>query len=339
MLPAPGSAESVGRRGAWAPWMSVVIPLYNGERYIGETLDSLVAQEDPGLEVLLIDDGSADRGVAVAERYAGRLRIRVERRPHGGNWTARFNEGLSLASAAYVSFLSQDDLWRPGRSAALKRLAEAHPDAVLIAHATLYIDDLSRRLGVLRPPLPAGRVDASLVLERLIVQNFISSPSFAFRRDAALRVGGMDEALWYLPDWDLLLKLAAAGPVVHDPRIWSAYRLHSASQSSSDRTFGGEMDVVLGRHLPRLEGRPPGTVHDVNRMARLSADLNVTLAALAKGRRSGWPAVSRRLLALGPAGLWRFVRRTRIHERVLARVRGRLWSRRTLRSGGESPGV
>jgi len=83
-------------------------------------------------------------------------------------------------------------------------------------HPCYIIDDAARRLGLWRCPLPAGEspVPAQMLIERLLVQNFIGIPAPTIRCDAFLSVQGLDDALWYTADWDLYLRLAAIGSVI-----------------------------------------------------------------------------------------------------------------------------
>jgi glycosyltransferase involved in cell wall biosynthesis len=103
-----------------APWLSVVVPTYNGAAYLPAALESVAAQADDGVEVVAVDDGSTDATPAILESFAGRLRLTVVRR-RVGNWVANTNLGLEHARGEWVCFLHQDDLWRPGRLAAVRR--------------------------------------------------------------------------------------------------------------------------------------------------------------------------------------------------------------------------
>ena len=116
---------------------------------------------------------------------------------------------MERARAAHVCMLHQDDLWLPGRVAAIRKWLRDAPEAVLHLTPAAIIDHNGRSLGIWRCPLPADTaVPAALMLERLLVQNFISAPTPVFGRDAWLACNGLDVDLWYTGDWDLWLKLA-----------------------------------------------------------------------------------------------------------------------------------
>jgi hypothetical protein len=158
----------------------------------------------------------------------------------------------------------------------------------------------------------------------LLVQNFVSIGAVVFRRDAALAVGGMDEQLSYAADWDFWLKLAAAGDAIYRPEALSCFRIHGASQtvaiSRDCREFERQLNVVLDRHLrPWLEEHPQDRT--VARAARFSVTMNTALAGLSQGARPALLPLLRQALALGPCGLHRYLRDSRIAERTLARLR------------------
>jgi GT2 family glycosyltransferase len=311
------------------PWLSVIIPTYNGATYLGDTLASIARQGDDGLEVIAVDDGSSDATPAILDAYARHHPLRLFLRPRVGNWVANSNYGLSVARGDYACFLHQDDVWLPGRLEVLRRLVSREPDATLFLHPSHYMDRRGRQVGVWKCPLPSGKQQPAGVVERLLVQNFIAMPAPLFARAAALRAGGMDEALWYTADWDFWLRLAAAGPSVYYPRPLAAFRIHALSQTARGVNRADEMrqqiERVLERHLSLWEachrGRP-----DVGRVARAAVEVNHALACCAYGRRPKWLALALHLVALGPAGWWRFLRDSRLLERVSARLRAGLVS-------------
>jgi GT2 family glycosyltransferase len=306
------------------PWVSVIVPTYNGAPYLAQTLASIVAQFEDGVEVLAIDDGSSDATLGILKGYACRLPLRIFPRERVGNWVANTNYGLSVARGRYACFLHQDDVWLPRRLRLLRRLTDREPAAVLFLHPAEYIDARGRRVGLWRCPLTAGRQDPGLLVERLLVQNFIATPAPLFSREAALRTGGLDESLWYTADWDFWLKLAVAGPTVYCPRPLAAFRIHTLSQTAQGVSRADEMrrqiERVLERHLGPWEAGHPGR-GEVGRVARISAEVNHALACCANGLNPNWLALALRFVALGPVGWWRFLRDSRIVERVSARLR------------------
>ena len=307
------------------PWLTVVMPSYRGEEWIGLALQSLAAGTADGIEVLLIDGGPTPAARYIARQFEDRVNLRVAVREDLGNWHGKTNVGVQLAQSPYVCLLSVDDVWMPGRAAAVRAWIEAAPSAVLHLAPTAIIDRHGCELGIWRCPLPTSReLSFETVAERLLVQNFIASPTPVFRRDAWIASGGLDESLWYTADWDLWLKLSAAGAVHYHSEVTSGFRIHSRSLTMTGSRNGAELEqqmrTVLERYLPRLGSRS----RYVERAARASIAVNLALASAAAGDIRGlWRAFGS-VLRLRPAAIRRFLRDTRLLERVVPRVRARL---------------
>jgi glycosyltransferase involved in cell wall biosynthesis len=306
------------------PWLSVLVPSHNGERWLAAALQSVLDQNAPGIEVVLLDSSATSASLEIAEGFAGRLHIRIERRPDLVPWPAKINAGAAMARAPWICMLHQDDLWAPGRGAALRRWLSGQPNAVMHLHPAYIIDGAGKRLGLWRCPLPAGHSPAQMLLERLLVQNFIAIPAPVIQRDAYLQVGGMDERLWYTADWDLYLKLLLAGAIYYHPEPLACFRIHgnslTVSGSHTIDDFRSQMEIVRDRYIGRLAiGR-----EDALRIATVSIDLNVALAAAGNGKPGELLPALARLVALGPRKIGRYFRDSRIVERILPRLRARL---------------
>jgi GT2 family glycosyltransferase len=307
------------------PWLSVVMPIHNGEAYLADALDSVAAQAPEGIEIVAVDDGSTDATPEILRRYSQTLPIRVVAEGRLGNWVAATNRGLRLATGAFACFLHHDDLWMQGRLAAVRNELDAHPRATLLVHSSWFVDPRGRRIGRWRLPLPAGRdLAPDFVLERLLVQNFIAIPAAVFRREEVLAVGGLDERLWHTADWDLWLNLAARGTVRCIQEPLSAFRVHPTAQtvtrSADSEDYRDQHVAVLSRHLRTWS--PRAVIRErVESAGRFSVETNVTLAALAHRQRPELLPLLRRFLSLGPGGWRRYLRDSRILERAGARVR------------------
>ncbi len=310
-----------------APWLSVAMTTYNARDYLAIALDSVLAQGCDEVEIIAVDDGSTDETLAILESYRSRLDLQVvARTKNAKNWMAGLNEGLNRARGEYVCFLQHDDYWLDGRLRKAQATLARWPNTVMLLHPARFVDHTGERLGQWNCPLPTNLCLApEEVVERLLVQNFVAVQAPIFRRDAALAVGGLDEALWYSADWDLWLMLAAMGQTVYLPEVLTAYRIHNHSMTwwRTDAQIAEQrrqLELVLDAHAAALERRRsirPAT----RRAARYSIEVNTALAAYA--HRSGAPLIGlgMRFVGLGPGGWHRFIRDSRIIERVAARLR------------------
>jgi len=308
------------------PFLSVVMPIHEGVEWIGATLDSLAAEPAHGLEILVIDSSPTSSTAAVVERYVDRLPLQLLRRPDVKPWQTKTNMGVELSSAEYVCILHQDDLWLPGRVARVRRWIENTPQAALHLAPSRLIDRNGRTIGKWTCPLPAEQpLNSEFLLTRLLVQNFVSVPAPIFRRSSWIECGGMDEQLWYTPDWDIWVKLSTVGDVVYHDEATTAFRLHGGSLTVTGSRNAGEfrsqMETVLDRYLLRL---PSASRRKVERLARASINVNVSLAAASGGSAAALASAAGNMLSLGPVGMSRYLRDSRLGERVLSRLRARM---------------
>jgi glycosyltransferase involved in cell wall biosynthesis len=307
------------------PWLSVILPTYNGGAMLTEALAGVAQEADPGIEVIAIDDGSTDDTPAVLAGFSRRLPMTVMHR-RVGNWAANTNHGLELARGEWVSILHQDDYWLPGRAVAVRRQLAATPGVSLLFHPCRFVTPAGAVVGVWRCPLPAGRpLPPAFVLERHLVQNFVAVPGAVFRASAARACGGLDPALWFTADWDLWLKLEAGGPTVYLNRPYAAFRLHPESQTAARSgkldDFRRQLEVIGERHAGAWPARDPGVRAAVARVTRAAVEVNVALAAAYHGRPVKWRQVFAALAALGVSDWHRMLRDARLAERVAARLR------------------
>lgn len=311
------------------PWLSVLIPTYNGEDYLNSALDSILLQNDDAIECILVDDGSQDNTLAIAKSYQDKLPLIVIPRKRQGNWVKNTNYALALAEGEYVCFLHQDDLWHKNRLSTMKRLSEEYPEVNLLLHSSWFIDSNGNSLGLWQCPLPKypQLIDSSIAIERLLIQNFIAIAAPIFKRDVALEVGKLDETLWYTADWDFWLKIAASGNTVYYPQALTSFRIHPNSQtvlgSSSQAEFKQQMQSVVEKHLLRWQA-DGSRKQQTSQVALFSTEVNTTLAAMIHRQQTNMSKLLYSFVNLGPNGWHRYLRDSRIQERVAARLKAKL---------------
>ena len=308
-----------------APWLSVVMPVHGGARYLPATLASVIAAKPEGVEFLIYDSSPDTLCRDIVAAHADRLDIRYAAMPDVQGWPEKTNLAVADASAPYVAMLHQDDLWLPGHVEAMRAAITAHPDAVMSIGPSRFIDPAGRDVGPWSLPFTPGAMTGQDFGQRLIVQNVLAIPSPVIRRDDWLAIGGLDSALWFTADWDLYLKLATRGDIAVRPEATTAFRIHGGSLTMTGSRDEGalrkQLEIVLQRH-----GEAFGTKGNARLRARAlaSIDINCGLARGAAGQKSWiWPTVSR-FLSLGPVNAWRYMHESRIADRTLPRLRARL---------------
>lgn len=188
--------------------MGVVIPAYNSARVLAEAIESVLSQEPPTDRLIVVDDGSTDDTPPVLEKHRGHLEY--VRQPNRGPSAAR-NRGWARLTTDAVIFLDADDLLLPGGLAA--RLALLRGEGTAWAHTEGYLQGPGedRRLFSATYPPEGGR-PAGWIFSALLCRNFITTSAAIVRRQALERVGGFDESIRGMEDWDLWLRLAVRYP-------------------------------------------------------------------------------------------------------------------------------
>jgi glycosyltransferase involved in cell wall biosynthesis len=307
-------------------WLSVIICTYRGERFLRQTLESIASQNMNGCEIIAVDDGSDDATPDILKSFQSRLNLRLIQREHSGNWVANTNIGLKEASGQYICLLHQDDLWLPGRIETMRRLTTENPSAGFLVNPSIFIDEDGRRIGQLTPPLPkhGNPLPSHTILKHLIVQNLFSIPAPLFRRDIAQAVGPMPEDLWFLADWHHWGQLAAHTTTIYHPQPLTAFRIHPQSQTSTRTNDPDDLrtqyHTVINSMLRELD-KDSTEIQQALRSAYYNTEVSLALAAYSHGNRSLLRSVLRQGLHMSPAAWHRFLRDSRIIERLLPRLK------------------
>lgn len=202
------------------PVVSIVTPCFNAARFIEETIESVVSQNYPHIEYLVMDGGSTDGTVEILRRYERRLRYYSA--PDSGQADA-INRGLAETHGDIFAFLNADDTYLPCAIArAVEGFAE-HPDAAVVYGGAWHVDEHGRRLSA----YPVEDFDRTRLSRRCI----ICQPAAFMRRDALAAVGALDAGLRFAMDYDLWIRLAAKYPLVKIEAVLANSRLHSEAKT------------------------------------------------------------------------------------------------------------
>ena len=212
---------------ALAPLVSVIIPTFNGERYLEETLSSIFNQTFTNFEVIVVDDGSTDQTREILARHAERLQLVYPAR--GGSAAYARNIGLAHAKGKYIALIDQDDTWEKTKLERQIAFMEANPE-IGMTHTNLrYIKDGRVVLDDYFKTCDSRQIDGGIV--ELFSFNFIKMPTPVILRALIVQVGGFDEALKGTDDYYLWMRIAALTRIVAIPEILATYRLHENNTS------------------------------------------------------------------------------------------------------------
>jgi glycosyltransferase involved in cell wall biosynthesis len=226
------------------PLVSAIIIFLNGERFIGEAIESILAQTMDRWELLLVDDGSTDRSTEIALQYKNGYPKKIKYLEHEGHrnlgMSASRNLGLGVAQGEYIAFLDADDVWLPQRLERHVEVFDKFPATVMVCSPTLYwynwrppADDWPAQADWIgRLFLPIDVLLFSTVSLRQFVEtgNTPAICSLTARRETLLQVGGFESVFRGLyEDQVYIAKMCLAGPIVAIEEVLDQYRQHPDS--------------------------------------------------------------------------------------------------------------
>ncbi len=213
------------------PIISVLMSVYNGQTYVAEAVESILAQTFGEFEFLIIDDGSKDDSPAIVRRYEQKdKRIKFVSRTNKG-LTKTLNELFAKSRGEFVARMDCDDVALPQRFALQVEALGKDPGLVCVGGNFQLIDGQGRLLTTLRPPPD----DATIQKQALAGHGAICHPAAMIRREALLKISGYDEEFKIAQDLDLWLRLGEVGKLGNVPRTVLKFRLHEGSVSETKR--------------------------------------------------------------------------------------------------------
>ncbi len=221
--------------------VSVIIPAYNGDRYIGEAINSILAQTYDDYEIIVVDDGSTDNTAQVIQQYGEQIQYFSQ--TNQGVAASR-NLGLNAAKGEYIAFLDQDDLFLPQKLLDQVALLEENP-SLGIANSGWQIVD---QQGQVQAAVEPWEKIPQLKLADLIIWKPVFLGAMLFRHSWLKRSGGFDTTLEQTPDVDLVLRLAALGcAAAWVKQTTVKYRQHDGNASNNALLQAQELDQILAR--------------------------------------------------------------------------------------------
>lgn len=292
------------------PAISVIIPTFNRAAYLRESIDSILAQEGPSFEVIVVDDGSTDETPSVLAGYGSS--VRVVQQPNSGIAAAR-NAGVSAARGDFVAFHDSDDIALPGRLAIPHTYLRDHPWFHVMIGNGLFLPPEGGTEPTrpwLRPEVAAALDGREITVREVFRWNLGQLQATLISRESLLTVGPLDSEFLILDDFDIMLRLSVRYRLVFVDRPLFAYRQHSIGITQNRMLLREESirlaEKFLRAHPHVLEqfGRQTYNRRQARRYARLASmklrvgDLAGARKALAEACRLAPRNVSYRLRAL-----------------------------------------
>lgn len=208
------------------PLVSIVTPSFNQAPFIEETLRSVLEQDYPALEYIIVDGGSTDGSPEIIARYAarypGRLAWWVSEKDRGQ--TDALNKGFARATGQILAWLNSDDTYLPHAVSEAVAYLQDHPEAGMVYGDADLIDARGAVLG----RFPARQTDYARLRRGYV---HIPQQAAFFRAGLWRQVGPLDPTFYFAMDYDLWVRLARLAPLHYHPRLWANFRLHSTGKS------------------------------------------------------------------------------------------------------------
>lgn len=236
------------------PIVSVIIPVFNSQKYIEKTLLSVLEQTYKNYEVIIIDDGSQDNSLDIINKIKNRFneeKITILKQNHRGAGAAR-NRGVQHAKADLIAFLDSDDFWFPEKLKKVVNIFNVKPEVDLVSHdlIRIYQNGYQEKLQLHRRYNP--RIDYFVNLYKI---NCLATSTVTIRKSILFKVGLFDEHFPPAEEYDLWLKIAVyiKPYYIKEPLVY--YSVREGSQSEDiDRRLQQEINV-LKKHFPELKNR------------------------------------------------------------------------------------
>lgn len=233
--------------------LSIVMPVFNAERFVGSAVASLLGQTHTDFELLIFDDDSSDRSAEIVESFHD-PRIRLFRKAHAGH-TVWLREGVELARGELVARMDADDVARPQRFEKQLAYLSRHPECVALGSEILMVDPAGRPIGVRGVPLRHEAIEAELLLGR---GGALVHPTAIFRREALLAVGSYRPEFEPAEDLDLYLRLAEKGRLANLRDTLLEHRLHVGKVSAERAGEQRRKALAILREARLRRGLPIG---------------------------------------------------------------------------------
>jgi len=212
------------------PRVSIVTPSFNQARFLEETIRSVLEQDYPNIEYIVVDGGSSDESLQIIQRYQSRFAWWVSEPDRGQ--TDALNKGFERASGEILAWINSDDTYLPGAIREGVAFLEAYPSVGMVYGDANLVNERGRIVG----QFPARQTDYRRLLRGSV---HIPQQATFFRSSVWKRVGPLDYSIFFAMDYDLWVRIAKIAPIQYYPRLWANFRLHDSGKTvlNDDRCY------------------------------------------------------------------------------------------------------
>lgn len=207
------------------PIVTVITPAYNQGIFLRDTIESVLTQDYPNIELIVLNDGSTDETENILKEYTGRIKWETQKNM---GQTPTISKGWKMSSGDIITWLNSDDTYLPGAVKAGVDYLLAHPETGIVFADSVFTEADGTHLERTRPVPP---FDYKTFITSC--ENPISQPSSFIRRSVYEKIGELDAKFYYFMDWDYWMRAGLYFKIDHTDGVWSTYRLHAESKTVS----------------------------------------------------------------------------------------------------------
>jgi glycosyltransferase involved in cell wall biosynthesis len=237
------------------PLVSIITPSFNQARYLEATIQSVLAQDYPRIEYIIVDGGSTDGSVDIIRKYGSKLGWWVSEKDKGQ--TDAINKGFARAKGEILAWLNSDDTYESGAIGAAVKYILEHPQTGMVYADANFVNEDGRVI---------GKFNSAQTDYRLLRQGYVHIPqqTMFFRASLWKEVGPLDPSFYFAMDYDLWTRIAQRAPLVYLPQTWANFRLHTSGKTiaADDRCWpemlrvhyrdgGGFFSVIVAKYYIR----------------------------------------------------------------------------------------
>jgi len=228
------------------PFWSVIIPSYNGEKYIEQVLNSILTQAPSfeEMEIIVVDDCSTNPEIKDLVKKIVKNRVQFYQQPQNLGLIPNWNDCIKRAKGQWIHLLHQDDLVLPGFYSQMRKLLETEPTAGAGFCRHYYIDEQGKQRSLSALEQEKNGIISNW-LERIAVMQRIQFAAMVVKRSVYEILGGFSENAGSAADWEMWKRISAYYPVAYEPQTLACYRLHSTSESSRLISMGANISDTL----------------------------------------------------------------------------------------------
>lgn len=274
------------------PLVTVITPAYNQGQFLRDTIESVLSQDYPNIELFVINDGSTDNTEEILKGYNGRIRWETQKNM---GQTPTINKGWRQTKGEIITWLNSDDTYLPGAVKAGVEYLSAHPETSIVFADSIFTEADGTPLERTRQVPPFNYKDFVTGCE-----NPISQPSSFIRREVIEKAGELDPKFYYFMDWDFWLRAGLYFKIDHVDAVWSTYRLHAESKTvAQSKKAAPELEYMYTKFFSRkdlsgeikaLEKKAMMNMYFTSGSYFLKGDDKISAAKMARKAFSTYPA-------------------------------------------------